>query len=165
MSAILEFLEFIEQPGNQSVRDLLDRVLMKAREMTGAEAGSIFIVRKSGRQDWLVANSIQNDKIKLSKADFRIPIVSTSIAGYVASTAETVLIDDFYAIPKNVSFDFDQSFDKATGYRSRSMLAFPLTNFQKKVIGVVQLINRRKGNSVSPGAFEDKQADLILPFN
>ena len=128
MSAILEFLEFIEQPGNQSVRDLLDRVLMKAREMTGAEADSIFIVRKSGRQDWLVANSIQNDKIKLSKADFRIPIVSTSIA-------ETVLIDDLYAIPKNVSFDFDQSFDKATGYRSRSMLAFPLTNFQKKVIG------------------------------
>ena len=51
MSAILEFLEFIEQPGNQSVRDLLDRVLMKAREMTGAEADSIFIVRKSGRQD------------------------------------------------------------------------------------------------------------------
>ena len=100
MSAILEFLEFIEQPGNQSVRDLLDRVLMKAREMTGAEADSIFIVRKSGRQDWLVANSIQNDKIKLSKADFRIPIVSTSIAGYVASTAETVLIDDLYAIPK-----------------------------------------------------------------
>ena len=158
MSTILEFLEFIEQPGNQSVRDLLDRVLMKAREMTGAEAGSIFIVRKSGRQDWLVANSIQNDKIKLSKADFRIPIVSTSIA-------ETVLIDDLYAIPKNVSFDFDQSFDKATGYRSRSMLAFPLTNFQKKVIGVVQLINRRKGNRVSPVAFEDKQTDLILPFN
>ncbi len=61
MSAILEFLEFIEQPGNQSVRELLDRVLMKAREMTGAEAGSIFIVRKSGKQDWLVANSIQND--------------------------------------------------------------------------------------------------------
>jgi len=58
-------------------------------------------VRKSGKQGWLVANSIQNDKIKLSKADFRIPIVPTSIAGYVASTAETVLIDDPYAIPKD----------------------------------------------------------------
>ncbi|MEE8172889.1 MAG: HD domain-containing phosphohydrolase [Alphaproteobacteria bacterium] len=165
MSAVLEFLEFIEQPGHQSVRELLDRVLLKAREMTGAEAGSIFIVRKSGKQDWLVANSIQNDRIKLSKADFRIPVVPTSIAGYVASTAETVLIDDLYSIPKNVPFDFDQSFDKATGYRSRSMLAFPLTNFQKKVIGVVQLINRHVGRNKSPVAFKDKQADLILPFN
>ena len=100
---------------------------------------------KSGKQDWLVANSIQNDRIKLSKADFRIPIVPTSIAGYVASTAETVLIDDLYTIPRNVPFSFDQSIDKATGYRSRSMLAFPLTNFQKKVIGVVQLINRHTG--------------------
>ena len=75
--------------------------------MTGVEAGSIFIVRKSGKQDWLVANSIQNDRIKLSKADFRTPIVPTSIAGYVASTGETVLIDDLYAIPKYEPFDFD----------------------------------------------------------
>ena len=165
MDSVLEFLEFIEQPGHQTVRELLDRVLLKARQMTGAEAGLIFIVRKTGKQDWLVANSIQNDRIKLSKADFRIPIVPTSIAGYVASTGETVLIDDLYAIPKNVPFDFDQSFDKATGYRSRSMLAFPLTNFQRKVIGVVQLINRHSGRKKQPVAFNDKQADLILPFN
>jgi len=165
LSAILEFLEFIEQPGNQSVRDLLDRVLLKARQMTGAEAGSIFIVRKTGGKEWLVANSIQNDSIKLSKADFRIPIVPSSIAGYVASTGEAVLIDDLYAIPKDVPFDFDRSFDEATGYRSRSMLAFALTNFQKKVIGVVQLINRHSGNKKQPVAFKDEQADLILPFN
>ena len=165
MSSILEFLEFIEQPGQQTVRELLDRVLLKARQMTGAEAGSIFIVRKTGKQDWLVANSIQNDRIRLSKADFRIPIVLTSIAGYVASTSETVLIDDLYAIPNNVPFGFDQSFDKATGYRSRSMLTFPMTNFQKKVIGVVQLINRHTGKKKHPVAFNDKQVDLILPFN
>ena len=165
MDSVLEFLEFIEQPGHQTVRELLDRVLLKARQMTGAEAGSIFIVRKSGKQNWLVANSIQNDRIKLSKADFRIPIVPTSIAGYVASTGETVLIDDLYAIPKNVPFDFDQSFDKATGYRSRSMLTFPLTNFQQKVIGVVQLINRHSGRKKEPVAFNDKQTDLIFPFN
>ncbi|MDA0230105.1 MAG: HD domain-containing protein [Proteobacteria bacterium] len=165
MSSILEFLEFIEQPGQQTVRDLLDRVLLKARQMTGAEAGSIFIVRKTGKQNWLVASSIQNDRIRLSKADFRIPIVPTSIAGYVASTGETVLIDDLYSIPKNVPFDFDQSFDKATGYRSCSMLAFPLTNFQKKVIGVVQLINRKAGKKKETVAFKDAQADLIMPFN
>ncbi|MFP6690697.1 MAG: hypothetical protein VCD31_15495 [Alphaproteobacteria bacterium] len=45
MDSVLEFLEFIEQPGHQTVRELLDRVLLKARQMTGAEAGSIFIVR------------------------------------------------------------------------------------------------------------------------
>ena len=147
------------------MRELIDRVLMKARQMTGAEAGSIFIVRKPGKQGWLVANSLQNDKIKLSKADFRIPIVPTSIAGYVASTAETVLINDLYAIPKDVPCDFDQSFDLARVYRSRSMLPFLLTNFQKKIIGVVRLINRRSDKKCTPIAFNDRQADLILPFN
>ncbi|MBR45292.1 MAG: hypothetical protein CMM31_02190 [Rhodospirillaceae bacterium] len=142
MSQILEFLELIEQPGKQSVRDLLDRMLLKARQLTGAEAGSIFIVRKTGGKEWRVANSIQNDRIKLSRADFRIPVVPSSIAGYVASTGETVLIDDLYSIPENIPFDFDKSFDESSGYRSRYMLAFALTNFQKKVMGVVQLINR-----------------------
>lgn len=45
------------------------------------------------------------------------------------------------------------------------MLAFPLTNFQKKIIGVVQLINRRSNRKSTPIAFNDRQADLILPFN
>jgi len=45
------------------------------------------------------------------------------------------------------------------------MLAFPPTNFQKKIIGVVQLINRRSNRKSTPIAFNDRQADLILPFN
>ena len=40
------------------------------------------------------------------------------------------------------------------------MLTFPLTNFQQKVIGVVQLINRYSGRKKEPVAFNDKQADL-----
>jgi hypothetical protein len=63
----------------------------------------------------------------------------------VASTGERLLIDDFYAIPKNLLFDFEKSFDKVTGYRSCSKLVFPLTNFQNKVISRVQFINRHTG--------------------
>ena len=132
MSQIPEFLEFFEQPGKQFVCDLLDCMLLKARQLTGAEAGSIFIVRKTGGKEWRVANSIQNDRIKLSRADFRIPVVPSSIAGYVASTGETVLIDDLYSIPENMSFDFDKSFDESSGYCSRYMLAFALTNFRRR---------------------------------
>ena len=45
------------------------------------------------------------------------------------------------------------------------MLTFPLTNFQQKVVGVVQLINRYSGRKKEPVAFNDRQADLIFPFN
>jgi len=61
---------------------------MKTQEITDAEAGSIFIAQKFGKQGWLIANLIQNGTIKLRKADFRIPIVPASIAGYVDQVAD-----------------------------------------------------------------------------
>ena len=88
-----------------------------------------------------------------------------SIAGFVATSSETVIVDDLYDIPKGLPFSFDRSFDIASGYRSRSMLAFPLLNLDRKVIGVVQLINRIADGESRPQPFTDDQADLIMPFN
>ena len=44
MHVLQEFLEFIEQARPQPVRHLLRRVLLKSRQLTGAEAGTVFIV-------------------------------------------------------------------------------------------------------------------------
>ncbi|MBT6441878.1 MAG: HD domain-containing protein [Alphaproteobacteria bacterium] len=165
MSVIVEFLEFIEQPRQQSLKGLLGRVLNKAREITGAEAGTIFIRRRRGASEWLEARSVQNERIRLNKSDFRIPLDPASIAGFVATSGETVIIDDLYDIPGDLPFSFDRTFDITSGYRSRSMLAFPLVNLDRKVIGVVQLINRRVEGTDQPQPFTDEQADLILPFN
>ena len=49
MNPLLEFLEFIEAAPTPRVHDLLDRVLFKSRTLTGAEAGTIFMVRRAGR--------------------------------------------------------------------------------------------------------------------
>ena len=54
---------------------------------------------------------------------------------------------------------------KVAGYHSPSMLAFPLTNFQNKMIIRVQLINRHTGKKRQPVGFNDKQSDLIFKFN
>jgi HD-GYP domain-containing protein (c-di-GMP phosphodiesterase class II) len=45
------------------------------------------------------------------------------------------------------------------------MLSFPLLNYDRKVIGVVQLINRRTEDGEGPLPFAGEQADLIVPFN
>jgi HD-GYP domain-containing protein (c-di-GMP phosphodiesterase class II) len=76
-----------------------------------------------------------------------------------------VFVDDLYDIPLDVPYAFDPSFDEAGGYRSRSMLSFPLLNHDRNVIGVVQLINRRNADGEGPLAFGLEQADLIVPFN
>ena len=165
MDVLREFLEFIEYSKPQPVGELLRRVLVKSRGLTEAEAGTVFIVRGRGKTKRLEAADTQNDRIELEPANFVLPINKASIAGYTAATGETVFVADLYNIPDSLPFSFDPRFDREHGYRSRSMLSFPLLNHDRKVIGVVQLINRFDGSGNGPIPFEREQADLIVPFN
>jgi HD-GYP domain-containing protein (c-di-GMP phosphodiesterase class II) len=165
MEVLREFLEFIEYSKPQPVAELLRRVLLKSRRLTGAEAGTVFIVRGRGKDRRLEAADTQNDAVDLERAGFVVPVNTGSIAGYTAATGETVFVPDLYSISGSLPFRFDPSFDREHGYRSRSMLSFPLLNHDRKVIGVVQLINRLDASSNGPVPFESAQADLIVPFN
>jgi HD-GYP domain-containing protein (c-di-GMP phosphodiesterase class II) len=161
---VLEFLQFVEGQKNQSVRELLDKVLRKSRLMTGAEAGTIFIARsKRGRDRWLEPASIQNDAVKVKRADFIVPIGPGTIAGYVAHKGRTVLIDDVYDIPKRSPYKFDPKFERRN-YKTRSMFSFPLKNLQNEVIGVVQLINCRSPRKAEPVPFSPDVEQLVAPI-
>ncbi len=163
--ALVEFLEFMEQPARQSASEMMSKILLKSRRITGAEAGSIFTAKRRGQHRWLEAASLQNDVVELKPADFAIPVNTISIAGYVAETGETLFIDDLYNIPPSVPYRFNPSFDKLYGYRSRTMLCFPLTTYDGMVVGVVQLINRRRPGLNEPARFTPAQQKLILPIN
>lgn len=165
MNVLHEFLEFIEVSKPQPIEELLRRVLLKSRQVTGAEAGTIFLVRGSGRTRRLQASNAQNDVVPLELAKIVVPISQSSIAGFTAITGETVFVDDLYDIPADVPYTFDPSFDHRLGYCSRSMLSFPLLDHDRRVIGVVQLINRRGRDGEGPLPFQAEQADLIVPFN
>lgn len=165
MNLLHEFLEFIEVSKPQPIKELLRRVLLKSRQMTGAEAGTIFLVRGSGRTRRLEASNAQNDVVPLEVGQIVVPITQSSIAGFTAITGETVFVDDLYQIPAEVPYSFDHSFDLDLGYCCRSMLSFPLLNHDRHVIGVVQLINRRGRDGEGPLPFKAEQADLIVPFN
>lgn len=165
MNVLHEFLEFIEVSRPQPIEELIRRVLLKSRRLTGAEAGTIFLVRGSGAMRRLEASNAQNDVVPLKLSQIVVPVSQSSIAGFTAITGETVFVDDLYEIPADVPYTFDPSFDLNLGYCSRSMLSFPLLNHDRRVIGVVQLINRRGVDGQGPLPFEVEQADLIVPFN
>ena len=165
MDVLREFLEFIESSKPESVEKLMRRVLLKCRELTGAEAGTIFIVRGRGCRRRLQAADSQNDIISVQPASFVVPITTSSIAGYTAATGETVFVEDLYDLSGSFPFTFDGRFDAQHGYRSRSMLSFPLLNYDRKIVGVVQLINRKSAGADEPEGFGEEQARLIVPVN
>mmetsp|Transcript_19864 Transcript_19864/g.48714 ORF Transcript_19864/g.48714 Transcript_19864/m.48714 type:complete len:431 (-) Transcript_19864:172-1464(-) len=67
------------------------------------------------------------------------------IAGTVFQTGEVVNIPDCYQDSR-----FDQSFDKATGYHTRSLLCMPIKDFEGACCGVLQAINKE-----DEGVFDD----------
>lgn len=164
LSLVERFLEFIEQAPDQSVGALASRVLAKCRELTGAEAGSVFIIGGRGRNRTLEAAALQNDVVKASPASFKIPVDGGSIAGYVASCGRTLFIDDAYALGADSPYRFNPAFDEKTGFRTRSIMAFALAGYGGKAVGVMQLINRRDAAGRA-APFAPEHAEMIAPVN
>ena len=161
---VQEFLEFIDAAPRRSVAGLSARVLLKCRQLTRAEAGSIFILQGRGAARRLEATSLQNDAVAAPSTLFVIPIDPSSIAGHVAATGDTVFIDDVAAIDPALPYRFNRAFDERSGYRTRSILCFPLTTLEGKVIGVVQLINSLvpTGQAVP---FDRQFAEMVAPVS
>jgi putative nucleotidyltransferase with HDIG domain len=132
-----------------AIRDLdslLENVLTEARRFVNADAGTIYLAARG----YLYFSFVQNDtlfqgqtKDKYIPSGASMPIDKASLAGYVAKTGETILIDDVYHIQSDVSFTFNPSFDRKTNYRTRSILCVPLKTREEEVVGVLQLINAK----------------------
>ena len=77
--------------------------------------------------------------------EIRIPIATTSIAGFTAFKQRVVNIANCYDTAELTRIDpalrFDRSWDQKTGFVTRQVLACPIIH-QKFLLGVIQLINR-----------------------
>ena len=161
---ILDFIEYVEGQKGQSLKDLLEKILRKSRLLTRADAGTIFVKKRKGKDAWLEPANIQNDSISVRKSDFVVPIGPGTIAGYVAHSGKTVFVDDVYNIEGRKPYRFDPSREHKR-YKTESMFCFPLTNFQQEVIGVVQLINCMPRKNGKPKPFSKDVASLAGPIS
>lgn len=160
-----EILSIIEKLSHFKDLDaLLDKVLLEARRLTNADAGSIYLVDNNvlnfsyTHNDTLFGET-NNKEIYTSTV---LEINNRSIAGYVASTGESLIIDDAYNIPSSLPFTFNKSFDILSGYRTKSILTIPLITSRNKIVGVLQIINALSlDKEVIPFTEQDK---LVLTY-
>jgi HD-GYP domain-containing protein (c-di-GMP phosphodiesterase class II) len=144
---------------------LLTTILSKARELSRSDAGSLYLLDAVDGQQVLRWKLAQNDSIDVVSFEEKIlPITRRSLAGYVALTGETLVIDDAYNLPADAEYTINRSFDEKNRYLTQSMLVFPMTNHVGDLIGVLQLINRKR-----PGAAGRLTAttvpDEVVPFD
>jgi diguanylate cyclase (GGDEF)-like protein len=125
---------------------LLDRILETARRFTRAEAGTLFL-REGDRLRFAV---VHNDSVerKLGKPEMRqlfeaepLRLSEPSLAGHVAQTGEVVNVADAHALGDHQTRAFNQRFDAASAYSTRSVLAVPMQDATGTIGGVLELLN------------------------
>ena len=145
---------------------LLDYIVEKTREITFADAGSLYLVdenRETGDSS-LLFKIAHNDSNPTDFTEFSMPIMKQSIAGYVALTGEVIKLDNVYEIPEETEYEFNSSYDVSTGYRSKSMLTVPMKNHKGKIIGVIQLINKKTAPEIRLFGRESVE-EYVRPFD
>jgi len=135
----------------QILVDLKDGIL----NLFNAQSITIYVVDKARNEIYsmFLAGGTELKEI-------RVPISNKSIAGYVANNSKMVNISDAYNQNELKTIDndltFDNSWDKKSNYRTKQILAAPIL-YNKQLMGVVQIINRKVGD----GKFTEDEEDLL----
>src|SRR5262245_15915977 len=152
----------------RDISKLLHMILSKSREITAADGGSLYLVVRgkddsTQTDDLLEFELAQNDSLVTPFQKLTMPLNERSIAGYAALTGQTVNVADAYHPPSGAPYKIGRAFDDEWGYRTRSMLVVPMRDHQDTVIGVVQLINKKRDPKavLRPVTLVD---EMVVPF-
>jgi HD-GYP domain-containing protein (c-di-GMP phosphodiesterase class II) len=158
-------------------RDLLELILTKCREITRADAGSLYLVEEEdpGEDQRLVRDHrkprkflrfkmTQNDTVQVPFREVVLPISESSIAGYVAKHGTVVMIEDAYELESWVPYSINKQFDIDSGYRTKSILAVAMMNPKNEIVGVVQLINAKHNWRARLNTAEEIGCEVV-PFS
>ena len=121
---------------------LLSKIIDCAMDITNSDAGTLYMYVDDVLQFAVMKNRSMhiNQTIKDDKLYPPVPMDEKNVCAYAAIHREIMNIPDVY---ESEEFDFSGpgKYDKMTGYRTTSMLVYPLLNHEGNLVGVVQLIN------------------------
>ncbi len=161
--ALVQRLQKLQEIGTllsaeHDLAKLLGLILRESRMLTDADAGAIFvrwddveIVANATGKDaihkvtpYLALKIAQNDSIQFPFKEMKLPFDRKTISGHVALSGELLNLTDVYEIPPAAPYGYSKAFDQVSGYRCKSMLVIPMKNRSGEIIGVIQLINKKK---------------------
>lgn len=119
--------------GHIQIEKVLNYMMVRLRMIMDVEAGSLYL-REKDRLRVTVSFNTEVDPNKKLRTK-----IGQKIAARVVAKRKEVIVND----PQKAAQYF-QEFDEETGFKTRSVLAVPLFA-KKKIIGVLEIMNKRKG--------------------
>lgn len=153
----------------------LSIVVEGAMDLTRADAGTLYSIFE---HQLLKFEVVLNHSLDINKQapdiDFaNIPIHEDGVANASMVVVncvlleKSILIDDIYDEnsynDQSYNFSGTRAFDEKTGYKTHSVLTVPIFDFEKKIIGVIQLINAKDDHD-NIRVFNDNDKELVDLF-
>jgi adenylate cyclase len=130
----MEFFNVVsDATGEINLNVLLRKVMSEAMKMLNAERSTLFLSDERTKELYSRIGE------GLGATEIRFPN-NVGIAGAVFQSGETINIPHAYA-----DLRFNPSFDRKTGFFTRSILCIPVINKNGKIIGVTQVLNKHGG--------------------
>ena len=131
----LEFLDVVSQVSSElELTPLLQKIITTISTMLDCERATLFINDEKSNELYTEVGEGLDEKSVIKFPNH------LGIAGTVFTTGKPVNIPHAYA-----DLRFNPSFDKQTGFFTRSILCMPVFNKEGKAIGVSQVLNKRGG--------------------
>ncbi|MGB7894025.1 MAG: GAF domain-containing protein, partial [Microcoleus sp.] len=124
------------------LEDTLKRVMDQAQQLMNADRSTLWLIDEDKNELWtkILITTGQLQEIRMPR--------TAGFAGIVAQSGEPLLIPfDVYDDPRAENA---KKIDQQTGYRTCSMLCMPVFNSDKKLIGVTQLVNKKRQQGEYP---------------
>ncbi len=132
---------------NLSVKEVLNNIVKVAVELTNADRGTLYLLDNEKNELWsLIAVGVETHEIRLK--------IGEGLAGYVAKSGETINIEDAQDDPR-----FNSEYDLLSGYKTQSVICFPIRNSRNEIIGVLQLLNNQLGK------FSQRDEDFLIALS
>jgi adenylate cyclase len=140
-AALMKAIKSLSQ-SSLDLEDTLKRVMDEAKELMNADRSTLWLIDRDRDELW---TKITQDNG--STKELRVP-VGKGFAGKVAASGKTLNIPfDLYEHPDS---DTAKHMDQLNGYRTCSLLCMPVFNADQQLIGVTQLVNKKKTGDFPP---------------
>jgi adenylate cyclase len=130
----IELLTIAEAISTELHLDVLfSRIMAASTQLLNAERSTLFLYDAAKDELWSqVAEGAGQREIRIA--------AQAGIAGAAFGGGEVLVVPDAYADPR-----FNREVDRASGYRTRNILAVPISDKTGERLGVVQVLNKRGG--------------------
>lgn len=158
-SKVVESLERVINLGeklltNFDVEDLLIQIVNNIKELLKVEGATLYLVDPV--EKLMISQVILSDHVE----EIVLKIDTTSIAGFVALSRQTLMIPDAYADLSKIhpNLRFNKAVDESNQFHTTNILTHPLV-VNNELIGVFQVVNKIGGQ------FDEEDERILRNFS